>query len=276
LSRRGSFRVAMQRIAREQARQHRQDELARQRQARERVRTQREQLRLHAQQDRQQRERYLESRAAEAEEMTSDIQARMESLAGILEVGLEVNPVIAFDSLRESEALSEFVAPRNLATAEVPPKLEDFTKYVQPMSWLERLLARSGRYERDTHHAEARFAEATIIYATAEADRQKLISNLRIDHEAANAERLVGIRERNFEVDQTESAYQRAEPAAVGAYCSLVLNNSRYPDGFPREGRTAYRPDSKELVIDFELPTADIVPTVAECRFIKSTDIIEV
>jgi multidrug efflux pump subunit AcrA (membrane-fusion protein) len=82
----------MQRIAREHARQQRQAELARQRQAREQVRVQREQLRIHAQLDRQHRERYLESRAAEAEEMTSEVHATMDTLGGILEAGLDANP----------------------------------------------------------------------------------------------------------------------------------------------------------------------------------------
>ena len=205
MSHRGSFLVAMQRIAREQARQQRQAELARQRQVREQIHLQREQLRIHAQLDRQQRQRYLESRAAEAEEMTSEVQATMNLLGSILDAGLEGNPVVEFESLRVSEVLPGFVPPRNFGTAGVPPRLEDFTKSVKPMSLPERLLSRRGRYERDFYQAEVRFAEASMQYARAEADRQKLLSNLRADHDAANAEKLLSIREHNTEVDQAEA-----------------------------------------------------------------------
>ena len=143
------------------------------------------------------------------------------------------------------------------------------------MSWPERLLSLSARYKRDLGEAELRFAAANAQHSSAEANRQKLLSNLRADHEAANAEELVGIRERNSEVDQMEAGYLSGEPGTIVAYCSLVLNNSRYPEGVPCEGKTAYLPASRELVIDFELPTADIVPQVGEYRYVKTKDLIE-
>ena len=81
--------VTLQRIAREQDRQRREGEQALRRQVREQARAEREQLRIHAQLDRQQRQRYLESRIAEAEELTAEVQATMESLGSILEASLK-------------------------------------------------------------------------------------------------------------------------------------------------------------------------------------------
>ena len=37
----------------------------------------------------------------------------------------------------------------------------------------------------------------------------------------------------------------------------------------------AYVPDTKELVIDYELPTVDIVPRAAEFRYVKTKDVVE-
>jgi len=275
MSRRTSFLVVAERLAREHVRRQRQAELARQRHAREQVRLRREQLRLNAQRDKQLLKHYQESRATEASEMNSEMQARMDALSSILEASLDADPRINFDSLRLSEDLPEFVPPKNFAVAQTPPQLEDFTRSVKPMSGFEKLLSRSGRYQRDLHQAQILFAQAQAQYAAVEADRQKLLSNLRADHEAENVCRLAEIQERNSEVSQTEWAYRSGEPAAVVAYCSLVLNQSIYPDEFPREGKTAFIPPSKELVVDFELPTADVVPTVADYRYVKTKDLIE-
>lgn len=54
-----------------------------------------------------------------------------------------------------------------------------------------------------------------------------------------------------------------------------ILERSEYPDGFPQEFRVAYVPEPKELVIEYELPNTDIVPTVTEYRYTKSKDTID-
>jgi restriction system protein len=274
MSRRGSFLVAMQRIARERARQHRQAELAKQRHAREQVRLQREQLRLRAQLSKQQRQQYLESRATEGEEMTADVEATMAALRGVLESGLGVDPTVSLNALRLDENLPEFVPPRNLAAPQLPPKLEDFTRQVKPRTFLEKLF-RGKRYDRDFREAQSRFAAALSKSVTEEADRIKLLTSLKADHDSGNRQKLIGIQEHNAEVAQLAKSYDAGDTTEVIAYCTMVLERSRYPDDFPREFRVAYASGARELVIDYELPTAGIVPPIAEYRHVKSKDIIE-
>jgi restriction system protein len=55
----------------------------------------------------------------------------------------------------------------------------------------------------------------------------------------------------------------------------MVLERSRYPDGFPQEFRVGFVPEPKELVIDYELPTGKVIPSVLEYRYVKSKDVIE-
>jgi restriction system protein len=70
-------------------------------------------------------------------------------------------------------------------------------------------------------------------------------------------------------------AYSAGERQAIIAYCTMVLERSEYPEGFPQEFRIAYSSDSKELVIDYELPTKGVVPTAQEFRYVKAKDRIE-
>src|SRR6266403_2114588 len=59
---------------------------------------------------------------------------------------------------------------------------------------------------------------------------------------------------------------------AVASYCSIVLDASAYPDGFPQTFKFAYVPESRQAVVEYELPTVDVVPTVKAYRYIKQSD----
>lgn len=86
---------------------------------------------------------------------------------------------------------------------------------------------------------------------------------------------MVKVHLRNQEVDEFATSYKNGEYQAVITYNTLVLERSEYPDGFPQEFRVGYAPDSKQLVLDYDLPGVSIVPAETEFRYLKSKDTIE-
>ena len=54
-------------------------------------------------------------------------------------------------------------------------------------------------------------------------------------------------------------------------YFALVLEASRYPEGFPQCFRLAFVPESRQFVIEYELPAYEI-PVVAKYRYVKAGD----
>src|SRR5205085_12038970 len=68
--------------------------------------------------------------------------------------------------------------------------------------------------------------------------------------------------------------YAEGKPMAITDYCRLVLDNSDYPEEFPCAARTAYIPDSKQLVVEYELPTFKVVPEIGSYKYVKSKDAI--
>ena len=52
----------------------------------------------------------------------------------------------------------------------------------------------------------------------------------------------------------------------------MVLERSEYPEGFIKSFRLAYAPESKEMVVEYELPWISVIPTVAEYKYNKSKD----
>jgi restriction system protein len=73
------------------------------------------------------------------------------------------------------------------------------------------------------------------------------------------------------EIDTFEADYRCGDLDAIVSYCSLVLELSLYPDGFPQKYKFAYLPESRQAIVEYELPTAEVVPTVKAYRYIKAS-----
>ena len=67
-----------------------------------------------------------------------------------------------------------------------------------------------------------------------------------------------------------EKRYLGCEREAVEEYCDMVLNNSEYPDFFPKSFELQYNPDNKILIIEYDLPPKEKFPIIKEVKFIKS------
>ena len=55
------------------------------------------------------------------------------------------------------------------------------------------------------------------------------------------------------------------------SYYALVLDQSPYPSDFPEDFRLAYVPESKQLVVEYELPGFDVIPSVGSYKYTKTT-----
>ena len=61
------------------------------------------------------------------------------------------------------------------------------------------------------------------------------------------------VREHNAAVDELEQDFRAGEPDAVEEYFTQILALSEYPDGFPCDYQVAYRPEPRELVVEYRL-----------------------
>lgn len=77
---------------------------------------------------------------------------------------------------------------------------------------------------------------------------------------------------RNSEVDVFAKAYREGEPHAICQYFEVVLERDDLPEGFPKCARVAYVPESRQLVVERQLPTIGVVPIVNAYRYVKSNN----
>src|SRR5690606_10424993 len=73
----------------------------------------------------------------------------------------------------------------------------------------------------------------------------------------------------NLKVDELKTLYLQLDPRAIVEYCDLVLNNSEYPETFPKSFEIEYQPDSRILIVDYSLPSLEQFPTLSEVKVIK-------
>lgn len=76
--------------------------------------------------------------------------------------------------------------------------------------------------------------------------------------------------EANSKIDTLKEQYLKSDISAVLEYCDLVLNNSQYPDSFPKSYELDYIPDTKILIVEYSLPSIEQFPTLNEVKVIKN------
>jgi restriction system protein len=221
------------------------------------------------------KQQYLEARAQETDEKNEELQTCLEQLDGILEATLNVNDAIDFQSLKSTAnhpGRQPLRPPFHLAEPEPRPEVADFTRAVRPPSLLKRLLPGSDkRYQRRLVAADALFRVADEAWTKAESVRHAQLETLRVQHEGSR----VAVEQHDRQVDEFERVYREGNRDAIIAYSTMVLERSEYPDGFPQQFRVTYEARSRRVIVDYDLPRPDVVPSVAEYRYVRSKDSIE-
>lgn len=273
MPRKSSLTSVLNAMARDAARAQRKAEAEQKRRERERIQRARAAQRAAAVAAKEARQRWIESRFDEVGEMNLQLNERLAELADILAYTLTRDDAIDFDTLRIRETCPPFNPPPELTTSVAPPDKAKFLSTVKPLSFLSKLLpGATERHRRALAQAEDEFSKALAGYEKSEAERAERLAQLKKEYEDALASFQRTVQERDAEVDEMKEAYGTGDPDTVAAYNNMVLERSVYPDGFPQEFRLAYVPESRELVIDYELPGPDIVPTIAEYIYVKTKD----
>jgi restriction system protein len=74
----------------------------------------------------------------------------------------------------------------------------------------------------------------------------------------------------NTRVDQLIITYPQGEIDAIVPYCEIVLNNSEYPDFFPKQFNLEYNDSNKLLIVDYFLPAIEHYPTLLEIKYVPT------
>src|SRR5205807_2654882 len=132
-----------------------------------------------------------------------------------------------------------------------------------------------GKHERLVAEAEAAYERAVAERSKHEQEREAALADARRAHDELSAKIVARAEAQNAEIDAFRARFEAGEAADVVLYFSLVLDASRYPTGFPKRHKIAFVPESKQLVIEYELPSVTIIPTARQYRYVRARDAIE-
>ncbi|HKJ88592.1 MAG TPA: restriction endonuclease, partial [Gammaproteobacteria bacterium] len=223
-----------------------------------------------------------EQRQQSAEQKTEQAQEALKELQNLLTHTLSVDDTVHWDRLKRTEKFS--IVPNHLfedgkapayirfsnrgepkeIQASQDPHAPAFEQVKREYGFLTRLfkgreiradfqdrqIRRKGEREEQFGYAKRRFAELE-----AEFEEEKAREN----------EALFATKER----------YEKGESEGVEEYCDLVLSHSQYPYYFPQDWILEYRPDTKMLLVSYQLPAPENLPQAESYKYIKARDQIE-
>ncbi|CAE6857486.1 hypothetical protein R75461_07795 [Paraburkholderia nemoris] len=259
----------MERSARAHQRHIESQQRAQMRAVREAERAQRAYERDQLADEKERKRLYAESRLAEVESQNEQLEQVLQSLDRILIDGLHRSAVIDLTKLRV-EPESPQLDLGSLAHPAASPQWSEPQKpsaIAGILPWVRR------SYEQRLSAAKNAFAIAEQQFRDAEAQRQFAIQKQRDKHKLAVDAAKKKAEEHNETIRQFEQALSEREPEAVASYFALVIGSSPYPDGFPQAAVAQYQPESKQLIVAYDLPGYEnLIPVQKNFKYVKSSD----
>jgi restriction system protein len=204
--------------------------------------------------------------------MNRELADRLDELDSLLTSALRYVSGLTFDSLKQPLEIPSFEA-EGLDRPLLPPRRENYMP--ERPGFLARAFGGMKSYRRALEAAERAYTAAVAEHQAAEWRREQHLKRHRSDYER-HCEDIRRNNARQHElIDQFAVECSDGDVEAVSRFFTLALDRDDLPDGFPLEHRVAFVSDSRQLVIERDLPGVDVVPAVAKYRYVKTKDRIE-
>lgn len=214
-------------------------------------------------------EKYLQSRLSETEQKNKELAKKEKELSDILTNSLKKDYSFSLNSIASVKQLQEKVPPLTLTMAESEPDEEPFYSEIVPPGFLGTLLPWvKNKYQQELQTAADHYQASIDAHNLRETQR---LADLKKWQNNTN-EKLSNERQR---ISILRINYEKGDPNAVIDFITLMLNQNEFTPNIQRIFKLAFAQESKELVIEQELPAISIIQTISEYRYVKAKDIIE-
>lgn len=228
----------------------------------------------------QEKARYIADRSKAVEEMNDAVSASLQELDTVLKHTLTINDTVEFDTLLTKNDFPPFAPPKEVEQPAVSPVKRIADMKIRPLNFFERLF-HSKRIERQQQSRlvlqaqyDSDYQREIAAHQKHEEERIKKLAQLQEEYDSKKAAFIAEATAKNAEVAKFKEAYRQGDAQAVEDYNNLVLDRSEYDEQFPHEHEVTYVTESKYLTIKKALPALSVVPSVAEYRYVKSSDTI--
>lgn len=226
------------------------------------------QSRAHMQDQRLRERLYAEDRAREAADDTAELDRQVEALETVLAATLHVDDYLDLEALKQAPQQPVF-DPAVVGLPPPPPLLADFLPAAP--SGIGRVFG-GAKHAEQTQQRQRDYEQAVQAHQAQIRQHTDRLETARRQHAAETARVLQEHQGHVGEVCALQRGLATGDPHAVVRYLDLVLEAAEYPEGFPHRWRMTYTPESRQLVIEYELPPLDVVPAAKAWKYVKSSD----
>ena len=215
---------------------------------------------------------HLQDRTAEVDEANREVADQLKSLDSLLASAVVAAQPLQFESLKIPPVLPVFEAqgqdnpaPEPAWSAYEPKAQSFFGRLVPGSSEKQRARIEAAKQALAAKHAE---------WTDYEQGRTAWLAAAQSAHQLECESLVNQAKKQHADIDAFEAAYRADDADAIQQYFSIVLERDPLPEGFPHTARVAYIKESRQLVVERELPTVDIVPTITSHRYVRANDAI--
>jgi len=182
----------------------------------------------------------------------------------------------------DERAQRQFAADQRLIAAQLDREAKQAERAAAQREKVRQQKAAAAGRERQRQQAEA----SRTAQRSAAEDRRLMVqrriaeAEFRTDavlQQVAALERLLLDRDRGM-ARQDRRLEEIFNSQGSGAFVTALqdaLATSAYPDGLHGSCAAMYRPEARELLVEYELPRQDVIPATAEYRYLKTKDLVQ-
>ena len=234
---------------------------------------------------------HKQSRSEEVEELNQQVTLNLAALDAILTHTLSIDDAVNWGSLKQTGEL--IASQRDLFVSAVIPDHISFSKSGYPESFseakyapepvLEDIKSKYGLlsqvFQRNKIQVEFDKAHSDWLDSRKTIDkennlREQLFKTARTTYDKLQSGFTTTLEQRNRAVEKFKVRYDEGNSGAIEEYCDLVLSNSKYPDYFPKSWVLEYRKESRILLIDYDIPSPNVLSTTLLFTYVKTRDVI--
>ncbi|TVX99053.1 restriction endonuclease [Cohnella terricola] len=232
----------------------------------------------------QSKQRIAEEKEASIEEanrLTEDAQEAIHVIENILIQTLSIDDTANWDILKKNEKYAEKSPskPTPQAKKEYP---QQPIRMEPSFSILDKIF--KSRKEQKIRFSELKYLESVGNWENEKSEIDRY--NLMIDQENEksvqewqlllsewdnNKDRFVKEQDQyNKKIDEMKEAYFNLNEDYVVQYCEMVLENSAYPEAFPKSFEIEYNPETRILIVEYQLPSLECFPTLKDVKYVAT------
>lgn len=214
---------------------------------------------------------YTESRISQVELQNEQLENTINQFNQLLETTLSVDDYLDFETLKKPLPLIEGYYPGQLGVRESEPQIGKYLP--KELTGMQKLIpGAKQRFENQVKEAQVYYKQDLDKWKMREKERMQKLTDAKNAYELRTKQLLDEVNLHNSEIEEFQQKFTKGDPTSILDYCTLVLEASSYPDDFPQSAKLAYVPESKQLVIDYDLPHFEVVPEILTYKYIKTKD----